>query len=209
MFFNILTDKIMDAKERILKFLEEINENANSLGRKLGNRDGQKIYYVIKGRNGISDELASKIKSVYPWVSKEWLANGYGFMYERENAMQGYSQKLLNLHGNKPIGEEDVMDVIPEEGMFSYIMTGTSMYPDYISGDILGCQVVNKDSVIEFGRKFLIKTENGILVRKIMPGDSDGSILLISTDDRKYPPITLRKEAIKVLAIVNDFVRRD
>lgn len=199
----------MNAKERMLKFLDEINENANSLGRKLGSRDSQKIYYVLRERNGISDELAEKIKSVYPWVSKEWLANGYGQMHERENVIQSYSQKLLSLYPSKQITEEDVMDAIPEEGMFSYVMTGASMYPDYIAGDILGCQVINKDSVIEYGRKYLVKTENGILVRKVMPGIDSDSILLVSTDDKRYPPINIKKDIIKVLALVNDFIRRD
>lgn len=199
----------MEARDRILKFLEEINENANSLGRKLGERDGTKIYYIINGRNGISDNLANKIKEQYPFVSVEWLVRGYGEMYERDNVLNSYTSKLKDLYSGKIIVEDNIMEVkIPDPGeLFAYTMSGSSMAPDYVAGDVLGCQAIDKDSVIEYGKIHLVKTKNGILVRRIMP-DGEGSILLVSNDDKKYPPIKVSLAEIEKLAVVNNYIRR-
>jgi hypothetical protein len=196
--------------ERILKLLEEVNENANSLGRKLGHRDGTRIYYVLNGRNGISEKMAEEIKKQYPWISVEWLLRGYGEMYERDNTMNGYSNKLKAMYNGK-IGEDNVMEVvIPEEGeMFAYTMKGNSMIPEYLPGDILGCQVVSKDSLIEYGRKFMIKTTNGIVVRKVMPGTEPSKVLLVSADEKKFPTIQIAMDDIQKLAVINNYIRMD
>lgn len=189
----------MNAKERMLKFLEAINESANSLGRKLGGRNSQKIYHVLKERNKISEEMAEKIKSIYPWVSKEWLAHGFGEMHDTANTSQTYSQKLLT--------SPDSVEVITKYPMFQFNMKGDSMYPELQHGDTLCCNEIDKNDVIEYGKKFLIETKNGIMVRKLMPSEFTDTILLESTDEKKYPTIQVKLENILKIAIVTQYLR--
>lgn len=200
------------AKERLLVFLKEINENPNALGKKLGYRDGQLVYYVLKERNGVSSEMADRIKKVYEWVSWEWLVRGIGEMYDKSVSLNNHTSKLLAMYPNQKISEDDVMEILwPTEigELFVYKMKNNHMMPEFIAGDILGCQVVDKNAILEFGRKYIIKTINGTFVRKIMPGTNETNIFLNSTDDKKYPPMNIIINEIQKTAIVNNYLRHD
>lgn len=200
----------MEAIERMQKFLDEIKENPNSLGKILGFRDGTSIYYIISGRNGISKKLAKKIKDHYPWVSVDWLVMGSGEMHEQDSTSASYSQKLRSLIPNKILDDSIVDMTIPEKGEFTYVMKGNAMIPDLIPGDILECLVVNKNAPLEYGRKYLINMENGPIIRKIMPNTSrKESITLISNDEIKFPAITINLADIEELAIVSSYMRRE
>lgn len=67
-------------KERMEVLLSYLRSNPNELAKSLGYSRAQTIYFVTKGRNGISDKLARDICEVYPQISFDWLTKGEGEM---------------------------------------------------------------------------------------------------------------------------------
>ena len=67
-------------KERLEMLLAHLRLNPSELAKSLGYSRTQRIYFVLKGRNGISDSLARDINHVFPHISFRWLKNGEGDM---------------------------------------------------------------------------------------------------------------------------------
>lgn len=67
-------------KERMEMLLAHLKMNANELAVSLGYKRSDRVYHVIRERNGISDSLARDINSTYPYISFQWLKSGVGDM---------------------------------------------------------------------------------------------------------------------------------
>lgn len=67
-------------KERIEMLLAHLRMNANELASSLGYKRSDRVYHVLRERNGISESLARDINTMYPHISYQWLKNGAGDM---------------------------------------------------------------------------------------------------------------------------------
>ena len=75
----------MNAQEKIKQLLIYLNINAKVFSEELGYMRPQIIYDIQKGKTKrISEDLASKIVSVFPDISKSWLLTGEGEMLKSE-----------------------------------------------------------------------------------------------------------------------------
>lgn len=81
-------------KERMELLLAHLKMNANELATSLGHKRPDRVYHVIRGRNGISASLAREIIFVYPDISFYWLKNGDGNMIDPE-ANNTYGKRSL------------------------------------------------------------------------------------------------------------------
>ena len=73
-------------KERLEIVLAHLRMNPNELAKSLGYQRTQRIYFVLKERNGISESLARDICSKYPELSYTWMKNGTGEMLKATEA---------------------------------------------------------------------------------------------------------------------------
>ena len=67
-------------KERMEILLAHLKMNANELASSLGHKRSDRVYHVLRERNGISSSLAREICDIYPTISFEWLKTGEGDM---------------------------------------------------------------------------------------------------------------------------------
>lgn len=67
-------------KERMEILLAHLKMNANELSSSLGHKRPDRVYHVLRERNGISSLLAREICNIYPKVSFQWLKGGIGEM---------------------------------------------------------------------------------------------------------------------------------
>lgn len=74
---NILKLNMTDS-ERINYILVGLQTNKNKLGLSLGDKNGMRLYHVLNGRNGISEDLAKDINKVYPSIDYQWILTGEG-----------------------------------------------------------------------------------------------------------------------------------
>lgn len=68
-------------KERMEMLLAHLRMNANELASSLGYKRSDRVYHVLRERNGISESLARDINTMYPYISFQWLKNGTGDMF--------------------------------------------------------------------------------------------------------------------------------
>ena len=81
LFLYLINFKTMTAQEKIERLLMYLNINAKVFSENLGYPRPQIIYDIQKGKTKrISEELASKIVSVFPDISKSWLLADEGDM---------------------------------------------------------------------------------------------------------------------------------
>ena len=70
----------------------ELKLNPKSFAESLGFKRTDRIYNVLKGLNGISNDLARIITDKYPSVNYEWLLTGIGNMFINYNQIQPTSK---------------------------------------------------------------------------------------------------------------------
>lgn len=106
------------------------------------------------------------------------------------------------------IEEADIKDyyVIPKfkncHVDFMIEITGLSMYPRYNSGDVIACTVLHETKFIQWNKCHVIATrEQGMLVKRIMPGEDKEHLRVIS-DNKDYPPFEIPVDEITGLAVV-------
>ena len=84
---------------------------------------------------------------------------------------------------------------------------GSSMYPKYSSGDIVACKRVNMSGLFfQWGKVYVIDTDQGGLIKRIKRGSDPDHILIVS-DNEAYEPFELPLSSVHSVAIVLGVIR--
>jgi phage repressor protein C with HTH and peptisase S24 domain len=111
-------------------------------------------------------------------------------------------------------GEVSVMDadcdrfVIPGV-VADYIIPvrGDSMVPLYHSGDLVACRRLSlSDLFFQWGKAYVLDTTQGVVLKRLRPGSSPDTVLLVS-ENTAYDPFELHRDDIYHIAIVTALVR--
>lgn len=70
----------MTDKERIQQVIKYKKMSSNSFARSIGLKRADRLYHILNGRNGISEELAGMITTSHNEINYEWLLSGKGKM---------------------------------------------------------------------------------------------------------------------------------
>lgn len=90
---------------------------------------------------------------------------------------------------------------------FVVSVSGDSMEPKYFSGDMVACQrVYLSDLFFQWGKVYVIDTNQGVLLKKVKKGSSPDCITLIS-ENPEYDDIELPFSDIYHIALVKGLVR--
>ena len=212
-------------KERVLYFIENQGEKKETFFEDLG-----MSYANFKGvqkKSALGSDKIDKILSKYPDLNLEWLFSGKGEMLKsgttktetsKEESVKGIplvNATAIGGYGNNVFSfeERDVKDyyVIPKfkhkQVDFMIEVEGSSMYPKYNSGDVVACRIIKERNFIQWNKTHVIATrEQGIIIKRIKPGDTPNSLLMIS-DNESYDPFNVPEEEIEGLAIVVGVIR--
>lgn len=119
-----------------------------------------------------------------------------------ETAAAGFGNEHFSIE------EKDVKEyyVIPKfrfcQVDFMIEISGLSMYPHFNPGDVIACTILRDRRFLQWNKCHVIATrEQGILVKRIMPGKSDGYLTAVS-DNKDYPPFDIPVDDITGLALV-------
>lgn len=123
-------------------------------------------------------------------------------------AMAGFA------NGDVQVMEYDIIDRynIPdfENRGIKYLIrvSGSSMYPKYSNGDLLACRPINDTTFIQWGKVYVLDTDQGPLVKRLFECDGDGDCLECRSDNKDhYPPFKIYKSSIRRVAIVVGVIR--
>jgi len=225
--------KNTDISERINQLLDFLSISKNEFAKKLGYNRSQTVYDIVNGKAKPSFDFFNKLfNSEYSdIVSPEWLLTGKGEMLKGKEMIpagdviekDGISpiplveQSVVAGFGSSDfaITDRDVKEyyVVPKfryhKVDFMIEVYGNSMYPKYNSGDIVACTIINDSQFIQWNKPHVVGTKyQGILVKRILPGKDDNSVILKS-DNKDYPPFEVPKSEITGMALVVGVIRSE
>lgn len=183
----------------------------------------------LANTKGISSDAVSSILSKFPDISADWLLLEKGDMVRNlgsqdddkpvasptENPEEGIPLIPVSAMAGALSGEQTVLEyeceryVVPvfKGADFLIPVKGSSMYPKYSSGDIVACKRVNMSGLFfQWGKVYVIDTDQGGLIKRIKRGSDPDHILIVS-DNESYEPFELPLSSVHSVAIVLGVIR--
>lgn len=180
-------------KERTLDFIKYMEISVKEFEIRCNLSNG----YVAAMRKGFGSDKLNNVLSEFPDLNRDWLLYGEGPMLKTEEEQGGTMVPLLpvaaaagSLDGfAASVRLQDCEKVAsPIKGVdFVMPVVGDSMEPEYPSGAMLFIKKVNEKLFLEWGKVYVLDTENGSVVKKLMPTEKEGVVECISLNP-KYPP---------------------
>lgn len=218
--------KISPIKQRILSF-------ADTLG--ISKREFYTLINVSRGtlesKTGITEDVVNKFIKAFPDINTEWLIKGIGspkrtikentkyFATDVTKSESGVGIPLIPIEAMAGLfaGSQTVMlsecerYIVPSfrNADFLIAVRGDSMQPHYFSGDLVACKMLSlTDIFFQWGKTYVIDTEQGALIKKIEQGSTPETILLVS-ENPNYKPFEIPRDSIHHIAIVQGVIREE
>ncbi len=219
--------------ERLSQFVDYKGENFTQLGVKIGVSNS---YFSKMVRNGgsIGIEIVSKIVKYYDELSVDWLLTGHGEMIRSGNvapikennpiksnigiplipieAMAGYGNGDVQVM-NYDIQEDYIITPEFKDKGIKYLIrvSGSSMTPKYNNGDLLACRPITDISFMQWGKVYVLDTDQGPLVKRLFPCNPEDEDCLECRSDNseRYPPFKISKTSVRRVAIVVGVLRME
>ena len=171
-----------------------------------------------------STENLSRIANSIELLNTGWLLTGEGeLLRTATDDSAADKQKALPLipfealagylsTDNEGVRLEDCERyVIPEfdrrGAEFIIRVSGSSMYPKYSNGDLLGCKKIENILFFQWGKIYVLDTSQGALVKRVYEHENKDFVMLVSDNKDVYPPFPIPKSDIRSLSIVVGGVR--
>lgn len=215
--------KILD---NIRKLAEKEGITIGAIERKIGASKGVLSRAMTNGTD-IQAKWITAIVENYPYVSADWLLTGKGEMITSSESSQKKMVKVseqsqegiplipMDAMAGYFEGEMQVLlrdcerYIVPGMPRADFLITvkGDSMMPSYFPGDIVACvRVPIKDVFFQFGRVYVLDTNQGAIIKRIEKSEDDESILIVS-ENEKYSPFTLHLSQVRSIALVIGLIR--
>ena len=206
----------MTHKEKILEFAASIGVNKTRFCKKCGLSNG---YLDSKGAV-TSDKLALILEN-FRNFNVNWLLFDKGDMLLSNDKTLNSSQPKKELplipmeaisslgDGEIQINVEDIVDTyeIPDfktKGVEYLVkLSGNSMYPKHNTGDLLGCKRITDTTFFQWGRTYVLDTDQGIMVKRVFSIKGNDDALECHSDNKEnFPPFVINKNSIRNISIV-------
>lgn len=174
-----------------------------------------------EGRD-LSDKVIELILNFYNDLDRVWLLTGEGSMLKNSTPQQPSAQEdagcmlplipLDVLAGNPNLDNPGITAddcerySVPEFSCrgadFLIRVSGDSMSPRYCNGNIIACKIVRNVTFIQWGKPYVIDTEQGILVKLLFPSNDNDRIVCRSVNSALYPDFEIPKAEIRSFSLV-------
>ena len=167
-------------------------------------------------------DVLEKIVSSYD-VNARWLLTGIGEMTKENNSIKlsedGTGIPLIPVEAMAGCftGSQTVLlqecerYVVPafKNADFLIRVSGDSMVPRYFSGDMVACKMLSlADIFFQWGKVYVLDTDQGALIKKVERGSSSDTITLVS-ENQAYQPFELLIRQVYHIAIVMGLIRTE
>lgn len=190
-------------------FKERINSLAAALGINktiLQEQAGLSNSYFANV-NKVSGKVSAKIKQVYPQVNIEWLNYGTGDMFIDQSEAAGNhtvpllpisaaagSLSMFEMHINGCECEKIVSPI--RNVSLAMTISGEGMTPEYPDGCKVLMRKIDKELFIEWGKTYVLDTQNGPIIKNILPCKSDDNKIICHSINPDYPDFEISKNDI-------------
>lgn len=167
-------------------------------------------------------DVLEKIVTSYD-VNARWLLTGIGEMTNENNSIKlsedGTGIPLIPVEAMAGCftGSQTVLlqecerYVVPafKNADFLIRVSGDSMVPRYFSGDMVACKMLSlADIFFQWGKVYVLDTDQGALIKKVERGSSSDTITLVS-ENQAYQPFELFIRQVYHIAIVMGLIRTE
>lgn len=196
-------------------FAKAIDVSPTVIANVVGKRQGKPSYDVV-------EKICANAN-----ISPSWLLTGEGYMQKSDDEQHSLIP-MSSPEGGIPLvpieawaglfhGEEAVAlsdcehFFVPafKDADFLIPVRGDSMVPRYYSGDLVACKYIPlSDIFFQWGKVYVLDTNQGALIKKVRKGSSNDTITLIS-ENPDYEPFEIPRESIYNIAIVQGLIRTE
>ena len=229
----IIMNEIDSISKRISKIRQDFCDGKNTVFAERIGKDASYASQICVGAKVPGRGVLEEILTVFPEVSRPWLYFGEGRMlvadaeksllakedapaYEKTLPLIPYDAFAgLPAVDNIGIAFKDceqyyIPDFISRGADFLIRVSGDSMVPQYLNGDLLACTLIKDVLFFQWGKIYVIDTSQGVLVKRIMRIEGDDEhVLLVSENKDKYEPFKFPTSDIRSLAIVVGLIRAE
>ena len=203
-------EQLAKTKKRILQYLEY------KVITKRQFCETTKISYQNMLGHSLESEFGGaqiyEILDKFPEISADWFISGKGEMIRRieTRGIPLISAKAFaGPNGWDSEGElfQDcphypVPDMHHQQIDFMIQIYGDSMLPRYQSGDIMLCRIIKSNDFIQWGKVYVIDSEQGAMIKRLCIDPESENHVLLKSDNPEYDPIRIRKGEIRQIALV-------
>lgn len=206
----------MNTKERLKMYCKENKISVATFEKSICVSNG----YVNSISKGIGQDKQMAILEKYPNLSLEWLLTGNGTMLRQAqqpapvapsapppSALPLIPVSAVATFSSAPPGTYPsylIPDFISAGAHFLYRVSGNTMAPRYLSGDLLACRIVNKASFLQPDKFYLIHGPQGAMVGRLQP---QGTNSFICHSVATSSPFTITVREVLSLSLVVGIVR--
>lgn len=208
--------------ERIKQYIDYKSISVAAFEKSIGMSNASFGKCLKKG-GAIGTDKLENILSVYSDISPNWLLTGKGDMLRNTTELtptkDGTGIPLIPVEamagcftGSKTILlQECDRYVVPafKNADFLIYVRGDSMQPRYYSGDMVACKMLSPtDLFFQWGKVYVLDTDQGALIKKVEQGTDDETITLVS-ENENYKPFLLPCRSVYHIAIVMGLIRTE
>jgi len=183
----------MDFKERISKLTIALGINKTQLQEETGLSNA---YFANVNR--VSGKVAAQIKARYPQINIEWLNEGIGEMFlDNKGVQSNYTVPLIPISAlagslsmfTEQVHEYDCERIVSpiKDASLAISISGESMSPEYPNGCKVLLKKINEKSFIEWGRTYVLDTQNGTVIKNVYPYKGHPDKVVCRSINQNYP----------------------
>lgn len=210
------------AKERLVAYLTTKKISTREFERRSGLSNG----YLKSLRANPSVDKLSAILKAYPDLNRIWLLTGEGSMLVSSSRVENPTshEKKSPSHADESTKEEEMVKVLPiaahggsltgfaeaandydcewmpspfKGADFAIDVVGDSMAPEYPSGSRVIIKRINDAAFIEWGKVYVLDTENGVVLKKVVHTEKSDSLHCVSLNPNPdYAPFDIPRSSI-------------
>ena len=221
--------------QRITEIRQYFCEGKNTIFASKIGKDTTFASQLCSGSKLPGKGVLEEILDAFPEVSRPWLYFGEGEMLRSQNikkflsvsepqvdytktiplipydAAAGLPSQMDNFGINFAECEQYSVPAFKQMGVDYLIrVSGDSMLPTYVSGDIIACTIIKDILFFQWGKVYVIDSSQGVLVKHVMRSEKgDDFITLVSDNKEKYPPFDIPRSDIRSLALVVGLIRAE
>ncbi len=188
------------------------NMTTNYFARYIGLARGENLYQIKRGNNGISLDVADRVVSHFPQVSKLWLLTGEGSMFaetnEQAKQIPFYNQDVEQHIEQRDQLEADCNLLLPPIGACDLAMRymGRAMGSSIPSGSIVLLKAIDRDAIIP-GEEYVIICRKIVTLRIVRVADEEGKLRLTPGDRSNFDDIDVNiKDITAVYKVVGKLI---
>ena len=222
------------AVQRLTKFLKNNRIKQIDFAKNIGIAKST-VSDIISGRRALSQGMLARIYQAYPNLNPAWVESGLGDPELKRDDLNNAHPMLedtaaAGFNVGMPLNDlsSNALPQIPLVPDFDFYIkvSGRSMEPVLLDGDILACRIVSDRANIPYGHICVVCSNDAFLVKYLLPSsdnsdssdssensdssdypDSDSETIILHSANPDYPDIILPCTEVFRIALVVGLIR--